>query len=103
MTDNENHWILPNRAMFPEWALEKYKVRFPEEEGGEGYKLFRHQRIVREFMRPESPFRGLLLYHGLGVGKTCAAIAVAELLHDDVRGSSSSRKRLSNSPFRARC
>ena len=25
-----------------------------------------------------SPYRGLLLYHGLGTGKTCSSIAIAE-------------------------
>ena len=36
-----------------------------------------HQQLLRAFMT-DSPYRGLLLYHGLGVGKTCAAIAIAE-------------------------
>ena len=29
-------------------------------------------------MQHDSPYRGILLYHGLGVGKTCASIAIAE-------------------------
>jgi superfamily II DNA or RNA helicase len=80
---NENsEWVLPNRAFFPVWALEKFsKIDMQDEKG---MTLFRHQRIVREFMSPDSPFRGLLLFHGLGVGKTCAAIAVAELLYGNV-------------------
>lgn len=39
-----------------------------------------HQRFVRDFLQPSSPYRGLLLYHGLGVGKTCASIAIADVL-----------------------
>jgi hypothetical protein len=31
-------------------------------------------------MRQASPYRGLLVYHGLGSGKTCSAIAAAEAL-----------------------
>jgi len=37
-----------------------------------------HQRIVREYLNVYTPYRGLLLYHGLGSGKTCTSIAIAE-------------------------
>jgi len=37
-----------------------------------------HQRIVREYMNAYSPYRGLLLFHGLGSGKTCSSIIIAE-------------------------
>ena len=43
-------------------------------------KLFPYQALVRDYLTIESPYRGLLLYHGLGSGKTCSAIAVAEAL-----------------------
>jgi len=33
----------------------------------------------------ETPYRGLLLYHGLGSGKTCSSIAVAESLMNNKR------------------
>ena len=37
-----------------------------------------HQRFVRNFLSAQTPYNGLLLYHGLGTGKTCSAIGVAE-------------------------
>ena len=40
--------------------------------------LLTHQKIVREYMNLFTPYRGLLLYHGLGSGKTCSSIAIAE-------------------------
>ena len=43
-------------------------------------ELLEHQKIVRDYLLNETPYRGLLLYHGLGSGKTCTAIAVAESL-----------------------
>jgi len=43
-------------------------------------ELLEHQKIVRDYLLNETPYRGLLLYHGLGSGKTCSAIAVAESL-----------------------
>jgi len=43
-------------------------------------ELFSYQKIVREYLLMETPYRGLLLYHGLGSGKTCSSIAFAESL-----------------------
>ena len=40
--------------------------------------LLLHQEIVRDYMNLYTPYRGLLLYHGLGSGKTCSSIAIAE-------------------------
>jgi len=36
------------------------------------------QRLVARFLHPDTPYNGALLYHGVGVGKTCSAITVAE-------------------------
>ena len=41
-------------------------------------ELSTYQSVVRNFLSNETPYNGLLLYHGLGSGKTCAAITVAE-------------------------
>ena len=44
---------------------------------GENYP---YQKFIREYMRQASPYRGVLVYHGLGSGKTCTAIAASEAL-----------------------
>ncbi len=36
------------------------------------------QRFVSRFLSPSSPYNSALLYHGVGVGKTCAAVTTAE-------------------------
>ena len=36
------------------------------------------QRLVARFLHPDTPYNGVLLYHGVGVGKTCSAVTVAE-------------------------
>ena len=41
-------------------------------------KLLRQQKIVKDYMQYESPYRGILLYHELGSGKSIASIAAAE-------------------------
>jgi len=40
--------------------------------------LLTHQKIVKDYMNLYTPYRGLLLYHGLGSGKTCTSIGIAE-------------------------
>ncbi len=42
------------------------------------FSLMTHQKIVRDYLNLYTPYRGLLLYHGLGSGKTCSSIAIAE-------------------------
>jgi hypothetical protein len=44
----------------------------------EQFSLLTHQKIVRDYMNLYSPYRGIVLYHGLGSGKTCSSIAIAE-------------------------
>lgn len=42
------------------------------------FELSPNQLFVKNFMSAETPYNGLLLYHGVGTGKTCSAIGVAE-------------------------
>jgi len=48
-----------------------------------------YQHLVSQYISERSPFRSLLLYHGLGTGKSCSAITIAETflvnqrLHDE--------------------
>ena len=49
-----------------------------ENMNGDSFSLLTHQKIVRDYMNLFTPYRGLLLYHGLGSGKTCSSIAIAE-------------------------
>ena len=41
-------------------------------------QLLIHQKVVRDYINLYTPYRGLLLYHGLGSGKTASSIAIAE-------------------------
>jgi len=41
-------------------------------------ELMIHQKIVRDYINLFTPYRGLLLFHGLGSGKTCSSISIAE-------------------------
>jgi len=46
------------------------------------FELSPHQLFVRNFLSFQTPYNSLLLYHGLGSGKTCSAISVSEEMRD---------------------
>ena len=52
------------------------------------YILKSTQKLLRNFMSPYTPYRGLLIYHEMGVGKTCTAITIAEALKSITNNSS---------------
>ena len=42
------------------------------------FEKTKYQHLVSQYISPKSPYNSLLLYHGLGSGKTCSAITIAE-------------------------
>lgn len=42
------------------------------------FEIMPHQLFIKNFLSFQTPYNSLLLYHGLGTGKTCSAIGVAE-------------------------
>ena len=44
----------------------------------EPFELMPHQLFVKNFLSFQTPYNSLLLYHGLGSGKTCSAIGISE-------------------------
>ena len=46
------------------------------------FELSPHQLFVRNFLSFQTPYNSLLLYHGLGTGKTCSAITICEEMRD---------------------
>ena len=42
------------------------------------FELSPHQIFIKNFLSMYTPYNSLLLYHGLGSGKTCSAIGVCE-------------------------
>ena len=79
---NPEYWVLPNRRAFINWidrTFLKYKSRGVIENQAQR-DLFLYQKFIRDYIQINSPYRGILLFHGLGAGKTCASIAVAEAM-----------------------
>jgi hypothetical protein len=68
-------FALPTRPLFSS-TVNKWLIEAKPK--GDGFDLMRHQHLVREYLNLDTPYRGLLLYHLLGTGKSCTSIAVAE-------------------------
>ena len=82
-------YYLNNRQLFINYIsgiFNKYKEEIKqskesatcERDENADFSLMSHQKIVRDYISTFTPYRGLLLYHGLGSGKTCSSIAIAE-------------------------
>ncbi len=48
-----------------------------------GFEKTLYQHLMQHYLSYRSPYNGLLLYHGLGVGKTCSSITIAESMLAD--------------------
>jgi len=86
-------WILSNRIGYNKFIYNtfhpsKYSINTPQlscecsknecDISSKSLQLFPQQRIVKDYIQFDSPYRGILLYHELGSGKSAASIAAAE-------------------------
>lgn len=88
--------FLSNRETFTNYIEQRlYKIKSSKGEEAEikscselnasktgNFSLLLHQEIAKEYLNIYSPYRGLFLYFGLGAGKTCTSIAIAEGIKD---------------------
>jgi hypothetical protein len=86
----ENSYYLTNRKRFVEFVKRmfgKYKeelaaITKPAScdtiSSEKKLSLLVHQKLITDYLNMYTPYRGLLLFHGLGSGKTCSSIAIAE-------------------------
>jgi len=83
--------VIPQRKAFIDWVndvfyknqIKDYKEYLknlpePENEDEKIRSLKIYQFFVKEYLSIETPFRGLLIYHGLGTGKTATSVVTAE-------------------------
>jgi len=49
------------------------------------FELGKHQEFLRNFVNETTPYKGILVFHGVGVGKTCSAITISQSFRDIYR------------------
>ena len=89
-------YIPSNRKLFKPFIIDAYspykllplsEIMDPDacakkaNESKSSMKKFQYQQFVRDYIQRASPYRGVLVYHGLGSGKTCSSIAGLEALY----------------------
>ena len=62
-----NKYIIPNKKRTMK------QICFPKE-----FKLQIPQRFLADFVNPKTPYKGILVFHQIGAGKTCAAVNICE-------------------------
>jgi SNF2 family DNA or RNA helicase len=82
-----------NGRLFPSWVMKNFKkFILPEIIRKEGEdpcnepiianKLTIYQQFIGEYLNYRSPFKDMLVYHGVGAGKTVSAINVYNILYN---------------------
>ena len=87
-TDDPNFNVkLFSKKEFQDIAYKKKDEDFDilVEESCRGFELSPHQLFVKQLISSQTPYNSLLLYHGLGSGKTCSAIGISEEMRDYMR------------------
>ena len=93
---DKKHWILNDKKVFPQFIYSNENNNFSMDIDSDlntraplkiwnnrtnsfkNISPFKHQKFVSDYLNDNSPYRGLLLYHGLGSGKSGASIMIAE-------------------------
>jgi SNF2 family DNA or RNA helicase len=85
-----------NGRLFPSWILKNFKdYKLPEiflDENNDPCnvetkkKLFKYQEFLGKYLDYKNIYKNLLIYHGLGSGKTVSAINIYNMLYDYAPG-----------------
>jgi len=69
-------YVLSQRKAYVEWVNREFYDKLMSNIDNDMYKSY--QKFVKGYLSLDTPFRGLLVYHGLGTGKTATAIITTE-------------------------
>ncbi len=76
--DNDDFYKKINK-IYSKYKIPQKKKSFKEFCNPVKYELQLPQKFVSAFVNPSTPYKGVLVYHRIGAGKTCAAIRVGEV------------------------
>jgi superfamily II DNA or RNA helicase len=75
---NDKDFQLKIKKIFNEYKMKHKKKSIHEYCYPTKFTFQLPQLFVAEFLNPKTPYKGILLYHRIGAGKTCAGIQIAE-------------------------
>ena len=76
-------YILPERKAFIDYFNDEFYAKIIDQRKDKDKTLKPYQELLREYLNDTSPYRGSMVFHGLGTGKTATAITVAEGIGSD--------------------
>ena len=79
----ESKYIVPHRKAFVNYINQGFYKQILKEAADSDLNVY--QVLVKEYLSIETPYRGLLVYHGLGTGKSASAVSMAEKVSSDMR------------------
>ena len=65
-------------------SIEEFEKKSKEECNKKEFKLRPSQQFLKKYMSINTPYNGILIFHGVGVGKTCTAINIAEQFREKI-------------------
>jgi hypothetical protein len=77
LIDDDFNVKIYNKKEFRDLTIPVQKIEDFLEKPKE-FTLHNTQKFISKYMSPFTPYNGILLWHGVGIGKTCAAISSAE-------------------------
>ena len=78
----KSKYVSQHRKAFVDWVNKGFYKQILRE--SKDIKLNVYQLLIKNYLAIDTPYRGVLVYHGLGTGKTATAISLAESLSKDM-------------------
>ena len=75
--------VSQNRKAFVKWVNDDLYKRIEKLKPDSPLQIY--QLLIKEYLSLETPYRGVLVYHGLGTGKTASAVSLAEGLSTELK------------------
>jgi len=72
-----------HRKGFVKWVNDEFYPKVVKSVESSPLKVY--QMLIQKYLGLDTPYRGLLVYHGLGTGKTASAVSLAEGLSSELR------------------
>ena len=78
----ESKYVIPHRKAFVDFINQSFYKQVLKETQDSDLNVY--QTLVKEYLSIDTPYRGLLVYHGLGTGKTATAVSMAESVSSEM-------------------
>lgn len=75
---NSDHFYTKINNIYNDFRVKKETRSLEEICHPKKFKLQLPQKFLAEFINPKTPYKGVLIYHRIGAGKTCTAVRIAE-------------------------